>query len=354
VDSPKLCSNGRYWQARWTDSTGKRRSVSLGPKAEMSRADALRRCRTLDTTGSPASGYLCVGQGVAEYLRLREGEVEDRVLANFRRVLNHLSAFVGPQTRAEAVTPMALAEWKRAVAGLTVRRRGVDVPVSPNTVHNFVRFARQWWRFMADLGQFPERNPFDRIRSAKARIAKDWRQVTNTDLLKLVDANQGPGWGCLWALCRWAGLRRGEALRLAWGDVDWKASTLRVVPPERNGRRLEDGKKRLRVCPVRPELLAILRRAFEDAPAGSAGPCDGVDRHNIDRLARAAIRRAGLPDYDRPFHTLRKCCATEWRAKYPAPTVSEWMGHTEQVADAFYVRSSEDQMRQVAGLVPSP
>ena len=37
---PTLNSNGAYWQASWTDETGKRCRVSLGPKAKLTRAEA--------------------------------------------------------------------------------------------------------------------------------------------------------------------------------------------------------------------------------------------------------------------------------------------------------------------------
>jgi len=42
------------------------------------------------------------------------------------------------------------------------------------------------------------------------------------ELDKLLDACHNVGWKMLIALCRIAGLRRGEALRLLWSDINWE------------------------------------------------------------------------------------------------------------------------------------
>jgi integrase len=140
-------------------------------------------------------------------------------------------------------------------------------------------------------------------------------------------------------LCRWAGLRRGEALSLRWADVDWQGNRLRVnAEVER-----ETTKRRRRTAPIEPArcpsgLYALLRAAFEAAPAGSVRVCEGLSENNVRRSALAILRRSSVGAYAKPFHTLRKCCETDWAQGYPQHVVCEWLGHGLAVSQAHYLR----------------
>ena len=57
-------------------------------------------------------------------------------------------------------------------------------------------------------------NPFDRLRVRGPRPDKCWHYVSVEELEKLLGACPSTGWKALIALCRLAGLRRGEALEL--------------------------------------------------------------------------------------------------------------------------------------------
>jgi integrase len=50
---------------------------------------------------------------------------------------------------------------------------------------------------------------------------RQWHYVTMEQLDSLLNACPNVGWKMLLALCRLAGLRRGEALELPWSSVDW-------------------------------------------------------------------------------------------------------------------------------------
>lgn len=48
--------------------------------------------------------------------------------------------------------------------------------------------------------------------------------------------------------------------------------------------------------------------------------------NNIDKTARATIHRAGVPEYAKPFHSLRKTLEYEWLAEHPVITVTKVAG----------------------------
>ena len=98
-----------------------------------------------------------------------------------------------------------------------------------------------------------------------------------------------------------------------------------------------------------PELQAALMDAYESAPQGQERVLYDVYDENLTRDVKAAVRRAGVHEYSKPLHTLRKSCITDWAARYPMHVVKEWAGHaniatTQQfylkVLDSDYERAS--------------
>ena len=99
-------------------------------------------------------------------------------------------------------------------------------------------------------------NPFDRLKVGAPKPDKDWHYVSLAELDKLLDASKTVGWKTLIALCRLAGLRRGETLALPWTGVDWQARRLTVYA-EKTGAK--------RIVPIDPKLYPILLAAFTNA-----------------------------------------------------------------------------------------
>ena len=58
---------------------------------------------------------------------------------------------------------------------------------------------------------------------------KDWKYINIDELEKLLDACPNWGWKMLNALCHFAGLSRGEALKLQWSDIDWQKHRIIVI-----------------------------------------------------------------------------------------------------------------------------
>src|SRR5690606_17498305 len=117
----------------------------------------------------------------------------------------------------------------------------------------------------------------------------------------LLDACPSSSWKALIALCRWAGLRRSEAVRMDWPQVDFAARTLTVAHQGE-----QTTKKRTRVAPMDPRLYAVLMDRFNAAGDGERVFAD--DPHNLTKDVKAIIKRAGLEPWDKSFHTLRENC----------------------------------------------
>ena len=187
------------------------------------------------------------------------------------------------------------------------------------------------------------RNPFIHLSGTSPRVDKDWHNVSHEDLQRLLGVCDSD-WRALFSLCRLAGLRRGEALRLRWTDVDWIEHRLTVVPED--GR--ESTKQYGRVVPIEHELHDILLETFDQAAEGQELVVN-VDGGNVDIMARRRVRWAGFEVWLKPFHTLRKNRETDWAQQYPQYVVAEWMGHSIEVAAAHYLKVPEELYRKAAG-----
>jgi integrase len=342
-----------YWRAVWRDANGKRKFKSLGSVRRLTKKAATQMVRELAIrhatfpaarTGTRAP---MLGSWVRAYLDSRKDLAEGTMKLHVK-TCEYLETFFAREMKLDRIDRNAAAEFRLWLGALTDRRGNpqmTDTTVCAHIRNAKVVFGRAVAR---DLIPF---NPFDKVRGTPAAVEHNWAEIDTAATYRILAACPHTGWRCLFALCRWAGLRRGEAMRLTWADIDWAERTLSVLPPMVNGRRTASTKARRREVPMTPELHDLLREAFDAADSGQPGPCAAVNpnRGNIHRDAQAIISKAGLPVYSKPFHTLRKCCETEWLSCHPAMTVAKWLGHSAAVAAAHYHRPTREQMAAVTG-----
>ena len=170
-------------------------------------------------------------------------------------------------------------------------------------------------------------------------MEKNWHYVSLGELDKLLDTCKTVGWKTLIALCRLAGLRRGEALALPWSAVDWKNRRLTVFA-EKTGDK--------RVVPIDPKLYPILCNALENAGIGQMTVCD-VNPHCLWRNFTVIRKHAGLPAWDDAFQVMRRNCETDWANHFPQHVVSEWLGHDITVSAEHYLRVPAELYDTAAG-----
>lgn len=342
-----LCSNGAYWQYWFWDSSGRKVIKSLGSKADWPKRSALAECNRLAAELATSPGKRDVresptlGPWLDRYAQLRTDLAENTADLH-RQTAALLREHFGADVRIDRIKRDDAAGF---VAWLSRRKkpRGEEL-VTESTVRKHVTISKVIFGHAVRLDLVPF-NPFDREKSSAPKVDKDWRYVTVEETDRILETCPSDGWRVLTGLCRFAGLRLGEALRLDWPEVDWDDRSL-TVKTERGH---ETTKQRRRVVPITPKLHAILLAAFEAAPPGARSVVGiGGDNHRRDFAVIA--RRAGLTPWGKPFHTLRKNCETDWLAKFPVMDVCDWLGHDPTVAREHYHQTRRDTFQAAAGI----
>lgn len=352
IPDVNLKSNGAYWQAWWRDEKGRRLTRSIGAKAKLTRRQAQAKCRALavrlmldpqDVLGELAPR---TAPRLSEWLEryARQHPHHSRATRYINEAAgNYLKRYFDHDPPIDRITRADAAEWRAALASGELSLDNANRCDAPGeaTVCKHVRAAKTIFAEAEDQGLLAA-NPFGRLRGTPPRPGRNWRQIDQADMKRILDACPNAGWRCLMGLCRFAGLRRGEALRLGWADVQWAGNRMIV-----NADQKVTTKSRPRTVPIElakcpTGLTAILREAFEAAPDGAVLVCEGVNRTTVDLKVRQLLTASGVGIYAKPFHTLRKCCESSWAMRYPQHAVSEWLGHDITVSADHYLRVPEE------------
>jgi len=352
-----LASNGRYWQARWTDAHGRRHTRSLGPKAKTTKADARRACRRIARELEDRPGRITAGQAptlgdwIDHYTALRTdiGEESHRLIA---QTADYLLEHFGPARRIDQIDRAAAAKFRAWLAHRTIPATPDKLArtITEQTVRKHIRNARTLFgdRHGALKYDLLPYNPFDRERAGVPDVDQDWRYITREELAAMLDACPSDGWRCLIGMARLAGMRQGEITRARWDDIDFEHRRIEVRPMGR----VQTTKQRRRTIPIDPELFKLLLKRFESAEPGetvvglSAVYVAGTGRKQFEKI----IKAAGIEPYAKPYHTLRKNCETDWMARYPVLDVAKWLGHAPAVAQKHYHQPRPEIMDQAAGV----
>jgi integrase len=334
-----LSSNGRYWHADWQDAFGKRRRKSLGPKDQISARQARKLCQRLANTlnlhpQSQSEEMPTLANYLREYIESR-GDIKPATRYLFDLTGRYLVQFFGERTRLDAITRQAARAWRTALAqgSLSDGRTMAEVSVCHRAADAKTIFKRA---VDDDILPF---NPFDRLKVRSPRPDKDWHYVSLEELEKLLAACRTAGWKALIALCRLAGLRRGEAVSLPWSCVDFHRRRI-IVYASKTGSK--------RHVPIVPRLHEILLNTWNSKTDGVEHVAE-ISAHCLWRNFTVIRKRAGLPEWDDAFQVMRRNCETDWAQHFPQYVVSEWMGHDITVSAIHYLRVPEELFAKAAG-----
>jgi integrase len=341
----RLSSNTIYWQADWKDSSGKRRKKSLGAKAEISRRQANKMATRLQVELNKRPGLADVGVApvLKDYLANYVANRTDLNVTGrypFELTGRYLTAFFGEQIRIDQITRQRTRDWRTALANGDFSE---GRPMTEASVCRRCSDAKTIFKRATDddLLSF---NPFDGLKVRAPKPDKSWHYVTMDDLDKLLTACMSTGWKCLIALCRLAGLRRGEAMSLPWSAVDWQQRRLTIYASktERYG-----GNRR--VVPIVPKLYDILQEAFQQRHETELRVCD-ISAHCLWRNFTVVRKWAGLPAWDDAFQVMRRNCETDWAQRFPQYAVSEWIGHDITVSAIHYLAVTEELYEKASAI----
>ena len=336
----RLESNGAYWSAAWKDSRGRIMRKSLGPKSKLSRSTAKAKCLDIAvqhrlTPGARDAGKAPpLGAFLSRYFEDRAPALSEATLRLHECAGERLKAHFGEDTRLDRITRDGAAGFRRYLGTLTTPRKingkTVQVKLSDSSVRGILARCKVIFGYAVDLDLIPV-DPFAKLPSGQPRAVVQWRYVPEDEAERIIERCPDQAHRLLIALCRYAGLRRGEALRLTWADVDVAGKRLTVVP----GSHRETTKQRLRTVPIVPRLLRELVDGLALSASGYPRVCD-MPLNGVEERVYAIVQAAGVPGYGKPLHTLRKSCESDWLAKFPVMDVCGWLGHDPSVAAKHY------------------
>lgn len=332
-----LTSSGGYWQAQWRDAHGRQRTKSLGNKEKVSERAARKEIRALAARMATQPGIRNVGakaptldEWCTEYVGLRP-DWSPATRAEYDTTIVYLKEHLGATRKLNTITALDAKRWR---AWLTER-------VSESTVRKHIRNAKVIFNEAVELHLIAA-SPFAGQVGRSIDVDADWHYVDMDQLDKLMAACPDQGWRALLGLCRLAGLRLREAIRLRWDQVDFGDRTLTI---QHKGR--QTTKHKTRTVPIQPRLMVILLERFEAAQPGET--VTGVGDHNLTRYMQAIVKRAELEPWAKLYHTLRKNCESDWLATYPVMDVCRWLGHDPTVASKHYHQTTSGVIDAVTG-----
>jgi integrase len=355
-------------RVQWTNASGKRQTIRLGRmpvKAAQSVKVHLERLIGYHATntaidvqtaqwlnGLPDTLYAkLVNHGLAAPRVAREVHTLGSMLDEYFQTMNVkestriryaqtqrlLIEYFGVDRTLDSIMPRDGDQWRAWM---------VDKGFADAKVGRDVRGARMFFRKAMQWGMI-EGNPFADVKAAPQTSNVPKRFITPAEAAQLIEAAPDADWRCIIALARYGGLRcPSEVLRVRWADVDWSRNRMRVRSPktERHAGKGE------RFVPLFPELRAVLMDAFELAPEGA----EFVVHHHRDSTAnlrthlRRIIERAGMSDWPKLFNSMRSSRATELMNQYPAKLCTEWMGHSQAIAEAHYQQVRDEDYTRAA------
>ena len=352
-----LNRNGRSWLAVWVNpQSGKRERKSLGlikdhPKngtdgitkrqAETERANlAFTLSRTPALSGqAPTLAEFC-----QQYLASRS-DLKPSTKYLHTLTTRYLRSHFGDTLSISKITRASAAEWRSKMAAGSIvpvdcKDEREQRPLSEQAVGMHVRVAKVIFASAVD-SDLILLNPFDRLRGFAEAPMKDWAYVDAATFQKINDACPSTAWRLLFNLCRWAGLRKSEALGLKWKHID--------LSPNRPTLTVYSGKtNRRRSIPICPTLSQALQEAKQTAKGEWAVCRSQVQPASVSGRVRKILKAAGL-SYAKPLHTLRKNCATDWSKAAGPYAAAEWLRHSMQVAADHYIQVTDDLWAKVTG-----
>lgn len=356
ADTPfNLYDNSGYWKVKYYDASGRRRTKSLGSITKLSRRKAKVLAQRFIATVHARPGLVSATETprLKVYLEAYTAGRTDLQASSLKLLditARYLQGFFGDECRIDRVTRPMAASWKAALARGELEDCRLSLSparnLSERTVYNHVVRACTMFNEAVRQDLIPF-NPFDRLRRTPRKKDKTWRYVDLDELELLLTACPNIGWQSLIGLCRLAGLRRGEALGLAWSSVDWEQKTMSVMAGKTGAKR---------VVPMVQRLQHVLLDAFGQADEREllVVSRQSVSRNNLGRNFHVIIRKAGLEPWPECFQVLRRNCATDWAGQVPAFVSAAWLGHSEQVEREHYLQVLKHYHEQVASPPSAP
>lgn len=367
VKTIKRKSGASAFQIAWYGPRGERKSLSLGSGYSRRTAEDVRdlveRLATAERTGEPleartlrrmellpedlrerleAAKLIQVekpttleeiwnGYWESEYFELKETSQ-----SNKRQARRKFFKFFDGSAPAEELTKRDAASFIRSLQGAEATRAGT------------IRDVRRVFNWAVEE-ELLEKNPFAGLPRGSFKNKSREVYVSLADYAKLLDACPSRQWRVLLALYRVGGLRKEEALRVTWADVDFPRGRLLVHSPKTERYKGKES----RVIPLFPALREELEALWEETPEGGSPYVISENRTTLTQHVERIVFLAGLNRWERLFQNLRSSRAIDVYQEFGALAEAEWIGHSERTAREHYLHVLDETFEKAAGLVSS-
>ena len=343
------------WRIRFRTPDGKSRTIRTGKcakkNAETTRnmIEQLIEGKRLGTTISPqAIEWLCkiddqlhkrlakiglvepraegrsisLADWCAKYISQRKKEVAKDTVRKLENARDWLCGYFGENEPISAITPGRAADWRVSL---------LNKKLSEATVRGHIRYAKLIFNAATER-EIITKNPFAKLKSASIASDRD-RYVTTEEAERIVEACPDWKWRLFFGLMRYAGMRApSETHHLKWDAIDWQRRRMSVYAVKT---------KQTRIVPIDPRLMPLLEEGFQKARTGQKRVLT-MSRNNLRRNFHVILQRASIAPWEDCFQTLRRSCETEWAMHFPQYAVSQWIGHSMQVSERFYLQVPDD------------
>jgi integrase len=264
-------------------------------------------------------------------------------LAVWRQVVSNLNELMPKGIRLDEITVGDAKDFHEAL-----KARGMKT----TTIFKRIQFCRQFLNDAVDR-EIISKNPFSKVK-AVGSSPKSNRFVSREVIQRVLDVCN-PTWKTIIALSRYGGLRcPSEVLSIRWTDIDWEMNRMSIPEPK-----VEHHEGRgVRSCPIFAELRPFLEEAWDLAAEGAEYVVDmpayrqaantgtGWKNANLRTQFLKKLRAAGVPEWNRLFHSMRASRQTELEKEFPIHVVCSWLGNSPQIAQKSYLLVTEDDFQK--------
>lgn len=223
-------------------------------------------------------------------------------------------------------------------------RRWLDgKPLGENGIRTHIGVAKMLFN-AAKRRKLVLDNPFE---FQKASLVIDRSRdffLTRANATKIMDACPDNQWRLIFALWRFAGLRKMEIFQLRWENILWDQGRMLVTIPKTK----HHVGKESRFVPI-GDILPWLEAEYDQAPEGTQRVITrfGETNENLAKPFEKIIEAAGLTVWPKLIQNLRASCETDWLdSGIPAHVVAKWIGHSVKVQNDNYAQVDDHHFNQ--------
>lgn len=272
-----------------------------------------------------------IAKFIREYIEKRTGARDSKTIRNYKLAERSIIEFFGTAKRLDDVTKDDANDYRLFLESKRYKE---------NTINRRIGRAKQFFASAVDA-KLIGTNPFHGQSTKVRAVESNFHRITPSDIEKILDVVPNSEWRLAIALGYYAGLRRCEIPTFRWDWVNWSESKIEIDSPK-------TGK---RWIPIFKELEPYLSARFDDAEPGDvlAMPrFNGNQDANLNTQLYRYCKQAGVERWREGFQQMRRNAEINLCQTFPQHVVCRWIGHTQTVANEFYLRTTDEHFEMAS------